>query len=104
MKRVIFGALDACFAFSAFAQSTYSQAVEQQQRCSMYGEMWQEVKTSNTIGGKPLEYYSKEHRAGRIEESVFMKIVMTFIYARSDSLRTPQDAYMKGWAECMDGK
>lgn len=104
MRFFILGWLTWCFAFSALAQPSYSQIVDQQRRCEMHGEMWREIKAKDTVGGKPLKYYSKEHTAGRIEDAVFNEIMMAFIYASSDSLRTPRDAYMKGWAECMDKK
>lgn len=105
MKRVIFGVVAASFACAAMAQRSYSEAAELQRRCRTYGEMAREVKISNTIGGKPLQYYSQEHEAGRITQPVLMEIVMTFISISSDdTLRTPDDAYMKGWAACMDKK
>lgn len=105
MKNVIFGAVAACCVVSAAAQQRYSEAVDKQRKCSMYGEMWREVKTSDTIAGKPLKDYAQEVESGRITSKGLEEVAFAFISVRADrALRTPEDAYMKGWAYCMDEK
>lgn len=105
MKNVFLGVAAACYVLSATAQQSYTEAVDKQRKCSMYGEMWQEVKASNTIARKPLKDYAQEVESGRITQQGLEEVAFAFISVRADqTLRTPEDAYMKGWAYCMDKK
>lgn len=94
--------LAAALATTAAAQS-YRDVVRKQQRCELEGEMWRESFEKDTVFGKPLKQHSAEHQAGSIEDKVFQTILMVFISApHKEKFRTPKDAYMAGWAECMD--
>lgn len=84
------------------AQSSYSEIVDQQRFCEQTGELWREVKESDTIMGKPLKKWSAEHQAGKYTNDQFNHFMMIFIYASSDRFRNGHDAYMAGWAQCMD--
>lgn len=87
---------------SAQAQPSYSEIVDTQRFCEQTGELWREVKESDTIMGKPLKKWSAEHQAGKYTQSQFDHFMMIFIYAKSERFRNGNDAYMAGWAKCMD--
>lgn len=86
------------------AQS-YSAAVEKQSRCAAIGELWQESYERDTVLGKPLKHYSKAQEAGKITMDTMMFITMIFIHApHGEKFRNGREAYMAGWADCMDGR
>ena len=84
------------------AQPSYSEIVDQQRFCEQTGELWREVKESDTIMGKPLKKWSAEHQAGKYTDDQFNHFTMIFIHASSERFRNGHDAYMAGWARCMD--
>ena len=88
----------------AMAQS-YSQSVAKQSRCQAIGDLWAESWESDTVLGKKLKQYSKDHQAGKIDQETMNFVMMIFIYSpHREKFRSAQDAYMAGWAECMDGR
>ncbi len=91
-------------ASSAYGQSSYSQIAEKQSKCSFVGEIWEESYTKDKILGKTVYQYIKERDAGKISEEHMLYLTGIFMMAKPIAYRTPKDAYMAGWAKCMDEK
>ncbi len=105
MRKILAVAL-ALAASSAYGQGSYSQLVDKQRLCSMTGHGWAEVWEHDTLGGKTVKQMSKEKEAGKLDEKSFMALYMLHVYASSQKHRfsSAHDAYMAGWARCMDEK
>ena len=89
----------------AMAQS-YSEAVRKQRFCANVGHGWAEVWEHDTLGGKTVKQMSQDEEAGKLDHESFMALHMLYIKAsvRTKGMRSAHDAYMAGWAECMDGR
>ena len=91
-------------ASSSIAQPTYSEIVEKQKLCELTGELWQESFEKGTVLGKPMTHYANERQQGKLTHDQFFHFAMIFVSAphNNEKFRTGRDAYMAGWAECMD--
>ena len=89
----------------AMAQS-YSEAVRKQRFCSNVGNGWAEVWEYDTLGYKTVKQMSQDKEAGKLDHESFMALYMLYLKAsvRTKGMKSAQDAYMAGWAECMDGR
>lgn len=83
----------------------YSAAVAKQSRCSAVGALWQEHHEHGTIRGKTVKEYTAAAATGTASHAVVVSYIIIAASApHGQKYNTPQDAYMAGWAECMDGK
>ena len=90
----------------AMAQS-YSQSVAKLSRCQLMGRLYQESHEHGTINGKTIKEYSDMRGATDDERIKKYAVAMVVIFSSAPQgkrFSTPQDAYMAGWAECMDGR
>ena len=89
----------------AMAQS-YSEAVRKQRFCSNVGHGWAEVWEYDTLGDKTVKQMSQDKEAGKLDHESFMALYMLYLKAsvRTKGMRSAHDAYMAGWANCMDEK
>lgn len=105
MKIKILAAVLVLTSSLAMAQS-YSQSVAKQRMCSNVGNGWAEVWEYDTLGGKTVGRMSQDLAEGKMEKESFMALNMLFIRAsvKKPKFNSAHDAYMAGWAECMDGR
>lgn len=100
MKK-LFVAL-AIVATAAQAQ-TYSFEVKKQQVCSTQGRNWQDVNDTGKLRGISKEYYKEMFTKGKLSEGTYNFVMDNFKNVpERDHFPTSHDAYMAGWAACMD--
>ena len=108
MKTIIKTIISAVALSSSIAMAqSYSQAVAKQSRCQLMGRLYQESHEHGTINGKTITDYSNMHDAATDERTKKYAVAMVVIFSSAPQgkrFATPQDAYMAGWAECMDGR
>lgn len=107
MKKLIASVIVAVAALvpTVSQAQSYSAAVAKQSRCSAVGALWQEHHERGTIRGKTVKEYTAAAAAGTASHAVVVSYIIIAASApHGQKYNTPQDAYMAGWADCMDGK
>lgn len=93
-----------CSCLTAHAQTSYTDIVDTQRVCQQVGDAWREVFEKDTIFGMSMKQLADETKAGKFTQEQFNELAITLVSAqvKRRELRSGHDAYMAGWAECMD--